>query len=147
MFKHILLPTDGSELSMRAIQAGVGLAKTLGAKIAALHAYPSVFAIYYGELAWTDDRLQMELRDAAKKEGEKILEQVAAAAKAAHVPVELVLVEKDSPWEAIVETAERRGCDLIVMAAHGRRGLSAVLLGSETNKVLTHSKTPVLVYR
>jgi nucleotide-binding universal stress UspA family protein len=147
MFKHILIPTDGSELSVKAIKAGVTLAKTLGAKVTGVHAYPSVFAIYYGELAWTDDRLQTDLREAARKEGEKYLEQIQAAAKAANVPCEIALVEKDNPWQAIVETAERRGCDLIVMAAHGRRGLSAVVLGSETNKVLTHSTIPVLVYR
>jgi nucleotide-binding universal stress UspA family protein len=147
MFKHILIPTDGSELSAKAIKAGVALAKTLGAKITGLHVYPARFAIYYGELAWTDDRLEMSVREAAQKEGNAFLDHVESAAKAAQVKHERLLFESESPWRGIIETAERKGCDLIVMAAHGRRGLAAVVLGSETNKVLTHSKIPVLVYR
>ncbi|SRR5581483_92989 len=147
MFKHILIPTDGSELSEKAVRAGVSMAKTLGAKITALHVYPTVFALYYGELAWTDDRLQMDLRETAQKEGNKFLEHVQSLADAARVPCERILLENENPWRGIIETAERKVCDLIVMAAHGRRGFSALVLGSETNKVLTHSTIPVLVYR
>lgn len=147
MFKHILIPTDGSPLSAKAANAGMVMAKTLGAKVTGLHTYPAVFAVYYGELAWVDDRVQIDLREAAEKEGKKYLAQIQAAAKSTGVPCETILLEKESPWQGITETAERIGCDLIVMAAHGRRGLAAVVLGSETNKVLTHSKIPVLVYR
>lgn len=147
MFKHILIPTDGSELSAKAVKAGVALAKTLGAKVTGLHVYPATFAIYYGELAWADDSLLTSMREGAQQEGKKYLDQVQAAAKAAGVSCEPILLEKDSPWQGIIETAERKGCDLIVMAAHGRRGISAIVLGSETNKVLTHSTIPVLVYR
>ncbi len=147
MFKHILIPTDASDLSAKAVKAGIALAKTLGAKVSGLHVYPATFAVYYGELAWADDRQLTSMREAAREEGKKYLDHIQSAAKSAGVSCEPILLEKDSPWQGIIETAERKGCDLIVMAAHGRRGISAVVLGSETNKVLTHSTTPVLVYR
>lgn len=147
MFKHILVPTDGSEISGKAITAAVALAKTHGATITAFHMYPSNFGVYYGEGAWVDNRLYDELRAAAEEEGKKYLNRVEAAAKAAQVPCKRVLVQGETPWNGIVHSAERGGCDLIVMAAHGRGGVAGLVLGSQTNKVLTHSKIPVLVYR
>ncbi len=147
MFKHILLPTDGSELSTKAVKAGIAFAKSVRAKVTGVHAFPATLAIYYGELAWVDEQLQQQMREASESEGNKYLDDVQAAAKSAEVEFRRVLVESDSPWKAIVDTAQSKGCDLIVMAAHGRRGMAALVLGSETNKVLTHSKIPVLVYR
>ncbi len=147
MFKNILIPTDGSELSEKVAQHGAALAKLVGAKITAVHVFLTNLGIYYGEAVWVDDKLQLQLRQAAQAEGNKYLDQIEAAARAANVPCKRVLIEGASPWKGIVEAAERNGCDLIMMAAHGRRGLAAVVLGSETNRVLTHSKIPVLVYR
>lgn len=147
MFKNILIPTDGSELSETAAQRAVALANLLGAKVVAVHVLPANLGIYYGEAVWVDDKLQLQLREAAQAEGNKYLDRIEAAARGGTVPCERVLPEAASPWKGIVETAERKGCDLIVMAAHGRRGLAAVVLGSETNRVLMHSRVPVLVYR
>lgn len=147
MFKNILLPTDGSELSEKAAQRAVALANLLSAKVVALHVVPANLGIYYGEAVWVDDKLQLQLREAAQAEGNKYLDRIETAARAATVPCERALPEAASPWKGIVETAESKGCDLIVMAAHGRRGLAAVVLGSETNRVLMHSTIPVLVYR
>jgi nucleotide-binding universal stress UspA family protein len=147
MFKHILIPTDGSESSDQAAKQAVNLAKLFGAKVTAIHVFAPSFGIYYGEAVWVDDKMQVQLRETAETEGNKYLDRIAAAAKAANVPFERVLLEGDSPWKGIVETAQNRGCDMIMMAAHGRRGLAALVLGSETNRVLTHSKIPVLVYR
>lgn len=147
MFKHILIPTDGSESSDQAAKQAVNLAKLFAAKVTAIHVFAPSFGIYYGEAVWVDDKMQVQLRETAETEGNKYLDRIAVAAQAANVPFERVLLEGDSPWKGIVETAQNRGCDLIMMAAHGRRGLAALVLGSETNRVLTHSKIPVLVYR
>lgn len=147
MYRHILIPTDGSELSEKAVKAGVALARALDAKVTGLHIVPSAFPIYYGEVAWVDPRLESKMRESARAEGEKYLMQVQAAAQSAHIPYERELLENDQPWKAIIDTAQAKGCDLILMAAHGRQGLAALVLGSETNKVLTHSRIPVLVYR
>lgn len=147
MFKHILIPTDGSELSEKAVKAGLALAKEHGARVTGIHVFPKNFGVYYGELAWANGKLDMQLRETAQTGGNAYLDKIQAAAQAAGVEFKRMLVESDSPWESIVDTAQRQGADLIVMAAHGRRGFSSLLLGSETNKVLTHSKVPVLVYR
>lgn len=147
MFKNILIPTDGSALSEEVAERGATLAKAFGAKITAVHIFPTNIGVYYSEAVWVDDKMQMQMREAAEAQGNKYLDRVEGAAKAAQVPCERVLVEGDSPWKGIVEVAEQKGCDLIMMAAHGRRGLAALVLGSETNRVLTHSKIPVLVYR
>lgn len=147
MFKHILVPTDGSEISEKAITAAVALAKALRARVTAFHMYPSNFGVYHGEGAWVDNRLHDDLRAAAEEEGKKYLNRVESAANTAQVPCERVLRQGEAPWNGIIQTAERNGCDLIVMAAHGRGGVAALVLGSQTNKVLTHSKIPVLVYR
>jgi nucleotide-binding universal stress UspA family protein len=147
MFKHILIPTDGSELSAKAIKHGVAFAKSLGAKITALHVIPSTIPIYYGEMSWVDPKLDRQLRDAARAEGNKHLDRAEATARSAKVECERALIEGDMIWQSIIDTAKAKSCDLILMAAHGRRGLAALVLGSETNKVLIHSKVPVLVYR
>lgn len=147
MFKNVLVPTDGSEFSDKVMQPAMAFAKAFSAKITGIHVFPPSFGVYYGEAVWVDDRMQSQMRATAEAEGNKYLDRMQAAAAAAGVPFARVLQEGASPWRGIVEAAERNGCDLILMAAHGRRGLSALVLGSETNRVLTHSKVPVLVYR
>lgn len=147
MFKNILIATDGSGLSKKAVKEGVRLAKSLGVRIIAVHVYPAHFGLSYGNLSVIDERTQDRLRKQAREEGARYLEQACAAAEAAGVECERVLLENDSPWKGIVNTARRKRADLIMMAAHGRKGLSALVLGSETNKVLVNSKIPVLVYR
>jgi len=138
MYTHILIPTDGSALAGKAVQHGVALAKRIGAKVTMLTVLPPAMI--------TDDREMTEIRKARmQKHAEKILGAVAM--QAAGVACESIQVENVDPYQAIIDTAESKGCDLIVMASHGRRGISAVVLGSETVKVLTHCKIPVLVYR
>jgi len=143
MYKNILIATDGSDLGSNAVRHGVALAKTLSAKVTALNVSEPFH--------WFDPNMvvdaQAAYREGAKQAAAKVLGSVADAAKAAGVDCETVHVEDMLPYEGIIETAKSRSCDLIVMASHGRRGISAVVLGSETVKVLTHSKIPVLVYR
>ena len=145
MFKHILIPTDGSDLSRKAVLYGVQLAKASGAKVTAL----TVTDPY---LAATMDAVLIPVGEEDYEEqsrllAERAMEQVKMAADAAGVPCETIREVHDQPYRAIIDAAHALNCDLIVMASHGRRGISALLLGSETVKVLTHSTVPVLVYR
>lgn len=148
MFTHLLLPTDGSKLSDRAVQRGLELAKAIGARVTAVHVLPE-FPMMADESFALPASVELKLRyeKDAKARAAKMLEKVAARAEAAKVKYEGVAVIGDTPYEHIIETAKKRKCDLIMMASHGRRGISALLLGSETAKVLTHSKIPVLVVR
>ncbi|MGZ5095844.1 MAG: universal stress protein [Burkholderiales bacterium] len=148
MFKHILLPTDGSKLSDRAVQRGIELAEALDARVTAVHVVPE-FRMMADEsfVLPTSVDLRSRYEKEAKARALKMLDKIAARAQAAGVAYEGVVVVGDTPYESIIETAKKRKCDLIMMASHGRRGLSALLLGSETSKVLTHSKVPVLVVR
>ncbi len=144
MFKKILLPTDGSELSAKAIQGAIRMAGELGASVVGL----TVVEPYsYSTLSeYRPESLEaFEARNA--QAAEQRLAPIVQAAKEAKVACEAVTVKSFSPYEAIIDAAYEHGCDVIFMASHGRRGLSAVLLGSETQKVLTHSKIPILVYR
>jgi nucleotide-binding universal stress UspA family protein len=145
MYKHILVPTDGSELSQKAIDHGIGLAKALNAKVTAVTVSEPfhVFAVEPGMV--TDTPNEYKKRIAAVTA--KYLKAAKDAATAAGVPCDMVQVEHEHPYEAIIDTARKKGCDAIVMASHGRRGVSAIVLGSETVKVLTHSKIPVVVVR
>jgi nucleotide-binding universal stress UspA family protein len=145
MFTHLLLPTDGSDLSRAAIQKGVQLAKALNARVTGISVVP--MDQYY--LYQTDITLQVKEETARQHrlEATRRLEVIAKAAAQAGVPCETVSESSDHPYEVIVAAAAKRGCDLIVMASHGRRGVTGVLLGSETQKVLTHSNIPVLVFR
>jgi len=145
MYKHILIPTDGSQLSERAIKVGVKLARSLGARVTGFMATPS-FHIVAVDPIMTTYPLEEYRRD-SKKLAQKSLAVVKRAAAAAGVRCMVENLESDQPWEAIIRAARRNRCDLIFMASHGRRGLAGLVLGSETIKVLTHSKTPVLVYR
>jgi len=145
MFKHLLVPTDGSELSEAAIQAAVQFAQSIKAKVTGFYAMPKFHMLAYGPEMVTDTR--QEFAKDCKAHAERFLGIIVQAAKAADVPCETVLQTSDQPYEAIIATAKEKGCDLIMMASHGRRGVQAFILGSETQKVLTHSKIPVLVFR
>ena len=145
MYKNILIPTDGSELSAKVVKHGIAFARALGAEITALtviEPFP-VFAV--DPTVLTDTPAAYEKH--ARQHAESTLSAVSAACKAAGVACRIVHAEDAHPYEAIIKTAQVQGCDLILMASHGRHGVSAVVLGSETLKVLTHSKFPVLVYR
>ena len=145
MFKHLLIPTDGSELSEEAIQAGVQFAKSINARVTGFHAMPKFHTFAYGPEIVTDTR--QEFAKDCKAHADRFLAVIMRAAKAADVPCETALQTTDYPYEAIIATAKERGCDLIMMASHGRGGVQAFLLGSETQKVLAQSKIPVLVFR
>ena len=145
MYKHILIPSDGSELSKKAVDHGIGLAKALSAKVTAVTVSEPfhVFAVEPGMVTDTPDEYKKRIAAVAAK----YLEAAKNAATTAGVPCDVVQVEHEHPYETIIDTARKRGCDAIVMASHGRRGVSAVVLGSETVKVLTHSNIPVVVVR
>jgi len=145
MFKHILIPTDGSDLSRKAVLYGVQLAKFTGARVTALTIKAPYVVSSMDAIAVVGSQQQYE--DEAAQYAERALEQAQMAAGAAGVTLETLEETHDQPYRAIIDAALANGCDLIVMASHGRRGVSALLLGSETNKVLTHSAIPVLVYR
>jgi nucleotide-binding universal stress UspA family protein len=147
MYQHILIPTDGSELAGRAVTNGLSLAKSLGAKVTVI-----IVEEPFNWLGVSETKVQREAFEELAKHTAQIkthaasvLDGVADAAKQAGVPCDTVQVDNIQPYKAIIDTAADRGCDLIVMASHGRSGLSAIVLGSVTNKVLTHTKTPVLV--
>ena len=146
MYQHILIPTDGSEVAERAVTHGLSLAKFVGAKITVIIVEERLGVLGVSGLAQHGAFSELtKLEEQIKKDATSVLDRVANAAKKAGVPCDTIQVEGVQPYEAIVATATDRGCDLIVMASHGRSGLSAVVLGSVTNKVLTYTKTPVLV--
>ncbi|OGA38537.1 MAG: hypothetical protein A3G24_12245 [Betaproteobacteria bacterium RIFCSPLOWO2_12_FULL_62_13] len=146
MFKNILIPTDGSEQSQRAVRMGAELAKLHQAKITGIHVIPDYHLLIAYEGAFdpvTEERIEEEARDRA----ESYLAFIRKTAEAAGVPCDTVCETSDHPYDAILKTADAKNCDLILMTSHGRKGLVAVLLGSETRKVLTHTRVPVLVVR
>jgi nucleotide-binding universal stress UspA family protein len=148
MFKHILLPTDGSKLADRGIIQGIKLAKSLGAKLTLLSVVPEFRVIAHESFAMP---MSMQAKQRYEKEA-KILAEKKLATVSAHIAKAglqstSVVVSSDLPYQQIIEVARKRKCDVVVMASHGRRGLTGLLLGSETVKVLTHSKIPVLVVR
>jgi len=148
MYTHILFPTDGSKLSDNAAQHAIMIAKRLGAKITALHVtgqFPPIVQDESGGGASL--RAMMEFEQAEAQRAEKILGAVKEAADKAGVECATVTISGSVPYAMIIEEANKLQCDLIVMASHGRRGLRGLLLGSETVRVLTHSKIPVLVCR
>jgi nucleotide-binding universal stress UspA family protein len=145
MFRHILIPTDGSSLSARGVKAGVKLAKALGARITALHVIPP-YVLPYGDTALYAPSAG-EHKKACERTAKKVLAEVESAARKAGVACAGVSVTDPQPWGAILRTARSKRCDAIVMASHGRSGLGGLLLGSETQRVLAHSRIPVLVTR
>jgi nucleotide-binding universal stress UspA family protein len=147
MFKHILVPTDGSQLSAETVDRAIAFARETGAKITFFFAKPDYPVAFYGEGALIDPTTPDKFAEMAEQQAQEILAKHEAAAKAAGVVSASASAVSDIPYEAIIAAAEEAGADLIFMASHGRRGISGLLLGSETQKVLTHSKIPVLVYR
>lgn len=146
MYRKILLPTNGSALCDLAVKKGIEFAKAVGAGVVGFHAIPATSYLIYTE-AGPSDLLAEQFERDAKARGERLVKALEDEARAAGVACETLLLTNDHPWEGIIEAADTRDCDLIFMASHGRRGLSALLLGSETTKVLTHTRIPVLVYR
>ena len=149
MYKHILISTDGSKLSQKAIRTAVRLAKALGARLTGVYVVAPYMPPVYSEAAmYTPSYLSpAQYRKGAEREAKKALSEVEIAAQTGSVTYRGVTLTANNPWEGIIRAANGKKCDLIVMASHGRRGLSGLLLGSETTKVLTHSKVPVLVCR
>jgi nucleotide-binding universal stress UspA family protein len=143
MYEHILIPTDGSKLSRKAIKHGITLAKSIKAKVTAVTVSAPIEGLAFELIAETPEQYKKHVANLAAKH----LRVASDMATAAGVTCNVVHVEHHSPYEAIIIAAKKAHCDLIVMASHGRSGYAAVLLGSETVKVMTHSKIPVLVYR
>jgi nucleotide-binding universal stress UspA family protein len=144
MFKRILVPTDGSDITAKAVDTTIALAKSLAAQlftISVKEPFP------YSAISEMQPTPPQEFFDAQERIASRRVQTVREACDAAGIVCEAHTVEALHPWEAIIEHADRMGCDLVVMASHGRRGVSALLLGSETQKVLTHSKIPVLIVR
>ena len=144
MYKRILVPTDGSEITVKAIQAAISMAKLMGAEVFALAVKEPFPNSAISEMQPVPPQ---EFLDAQERVATSRLKAVGEAATAAGVVSHSHSVEGLHPWEAILDHGKAQNCDLIVMASHGRRGMSALLLGSETQKVLTHSTVPVLVVR
>lgn len=144
MYKHILVPTDGSEITEKAVQTAINLARMTGASVVTLSVkepFP------YSAISEMQPVPPQEFYDAQERIAASRVKAVTVAAAAAGVACEAFTVEAVHPWEAILDQAKTSSCDLIVMASHGRRGVSALLLGSETSRVLTHTQLPVLVVR
>ena len=151
MFRHLLIPTDGSELSTNALRAGVAFARDLGARITVFHVRQSVLNRtdlgIYGDPLVLDPRLLEQFNRKESERSGKLLAEACSLARDAGVACATESREDPIIHEAILEAAQRHGCDLIFMASHGRRGLAGVLLGSETQRVLSHSSLPVFVFR
>ena len=148
MYKHILVPTDGSSLSGKAVKQAIAFAKSLGAKVTALHVsdeYRAMMDEGFAVPAFATFKKRFE--DASARRSSELVNRVIASAKAAGVECAGVAVVNNLPYDAIIKQAKKTKCDLIMMASHGRKGLQSILLGSETAKVLTHSTIPVLVVR
>lgn len=145
MYKHILIATDGSECAQKAIEHGLGLAKALGAKVTAVTVSEPWTAVVGGEMAVAFPVSDYEAGVAAN--AARVLQSVTEAAAKAGVPCTTEHVKDRFPAEGIIEAATARGCDLIAMASHGRRGLTRLLLGSQASRVVTQSTVPVLVCR
>ncbi len=145
MFRHLLVPTDGSSLSDSAVKNAVAFAKQLGARVTGIHVIPQ-FRVFTYRPEMLEDTEEQYL-ESARNLATAALTVLTEAAQAAGVECDVVSITNDHPYDAIISTAQARGCDLIAMASHGRRGIEGMLIGSETQKVLTHSTLPVLVFR
>ena len=147
MFKTILVPTDGSKLSQKAVGEALELATLTGAKVVALHVYPRFSGSPYGTFGPSEDILAEAHTQHHEEVAAKLFAGIKKLADAAGVQLETAQATGDDVYRQIIAVAKRKKCDLICMASHGRRGLAGVVLGSETHKVLTHSTIPVLVCR
>lgn len=147
MYSHILIPTDGSDFSQRAIVAGVALAKSLGARVTGVHAVPDFIPPVDSLFPIAQFPSREEYLRLARNEAEGVLADVGRECAAAGVEFEPAHAVENHAYRLILDTAKSRGCDLICMASHGRHGISALLLGSQTQKLLSHCDLPVLVVR
>jgi nucleotide-binding universal stress UspA family protein len=148
MFKHILVATDGSKLSGKAIRTAVKLAESTGAKVTGAYVIAPFVPAAYGEgMMYVPALSPAEYRKLAERAARKALATVEIEARTAKAAYAGAVLTADNPWKGIIRAAKAKKCDLIVMSSHGRRGLTGLLLGSETTKVLTHSRIPVLVCR
>jgi nucleotide-binding universal stress UspA family protein len=147
MFKHLLIPTDGSAIAKKAATQGVKFAQETGAKVTGFFASPVYRPVVYEDFVPANYMSPKQHEEATAKLAAKYLGPIEKACKEAGVPFQSLHTASEFPADAIIEAAKAKKCDLIFMGSHGRRGLAGVLLGSETAKVLTHSKIPVLVYR
>ena len=147
MLTKILVPSDGSKLSLKAANAAIELAKAFHARLVALHVYPKFPGSPYG----TSDEAKEVLEQAYERQGraqaDELFADIRKQTEAAGVELDIVLVVSNEVWKEVIAVAKRKKCELICMASHGHRGLAALVLGSETQKVLTHSTLPVLVVR
>lgn len=148
LFSHILVPTDGSELSRHAAERAIAIAAAMKARVTFFHAKPERRQSFFGGEggAFVDQMPGDEFDRLSQQQALSYLDALQASAQDAGVASGRVIAD-GAPYEAIIATAQSEGCDLIIMASHGRRGIKSLILGSETQKVLTHSKVPVLVYR
>jgi nucleotide-binding universal stress UspA family protein len=146
VFKSILVPTDGSELSDKALDRALVFAKEVNAKLCVCYVKPDEPLAYYGDGAFAATSNE-QFTAAAEREAQRVLQRARDRAASSGIAVDTTSPTSNWPHEAIIAAARERGCDLICMASHGRRGLRGLVLGSETVKVLTHSDIPVLVYR
>ena len=147
MYRNLLVATDGSKLSDKALAHAIGLAQAVGATLTVFYAAPDYPMPAYSDGVVYEPVSRKEYSKLAAQDADKILGAAATKAEAAGLACKTTYAIAPSPWEAILAAAKKNKCDAIVMASHGRRGISAVLLGSETQKVLTHSKLPVIVVR
>jgi nucleotide-binding universal stress UspA family protein len=147
MFKQILIPTDGSALARKAVKAGIALAKDLNAKVTGYYALEAFQPYVYGDGYVIDTATIKSFEERAREAGQKFLAEVEKAAKAAGVSCETMMTKPSTAYQGIIDAARRKKCDVIFMASHGRGELASLILGSVTQKVLAHSKVPVLVYR
>jgi nucleotide-binding universal stress UspA family protein len=148
MYKHIMLPIEGDELSVKAVNECLAFAKAIGARVTVLHVVPH--ANVHVPSGFTSDLvkdIEKQHEEESVRSGRKMLTDLEANARSSGVECENLVVVGDSPYEEIIDSAEKNDCDLIMMASHARRGLDAMLLGSETVRVLKHTKIPVLVVR
>jgi len=147
VYKHILIPTDGSEVAEKAVTAGMDFAREAGARVTLFTAVPEYQPPGEAELM---KRQVVSIADHARdceEMASRILSSATRQALAARLEFDTDYAQSDQPWQAIIDAAQRHGCDAIFMASHGRKGLAAVLHGSQTREVLTHSALPILVYR
>ena len=147
MYKRILVPMDGSEFSVAAVQAATQLAKSVGASIVAIHVMPILKQLIFSEYSFYDMMAEDEFNKATAEEATHIFATAQKEAAKAEVPSECITRLDSSIFRAFIDAATEHKCDLILMASHGRSGIASLLLGSETTKVLTHCRIPVLVYR
>jgi len=147
MFKHILLPTDGSTISKKAVKRGIALARKGKARVTALHVVPEFKLMVDEGITMLSPAFRKRFEDQGRARAQKMLDEIARQARASGVRCSTLCLSGDMPYQQIIAAARRKKCDLILMASHGRRGLSSLLLGSETAKVLLHTKVPVLVVR